>query len=283
VAFVGVGAIGLPMAVRIAGAGHSVIAFDVSRQRRELARAAGVEVADGMADLSGCDVAVFMVATGGQLEAALQGSGGALEQLAPGSLCIVMSTVGPEAVRKAARAVADRDVGLVDAPVTGGVAGASAGSLTIFASGDPSLLDAAEPVLAPMGGVRPCGPEVGQGQFMKVINQLLASVHLVAAAEALAFARRVGLDPRRVLESIKDGAAGSWMLNDRGPRMLEGTDVEVTSAVDIFVKDSDLVAAAAADAGFDAPLLRAANAAFRAASDRGLGHRDDSRVIETYG
>jgi 3-hydroxyisobutyrate dehydrogenase len=277
VAWVGTGAIGLPMAVQVQGAGHRVTAVDPSEERRELARAAGLEAVDAVPD--GAEVAVFMVANAKQLEAA---TGAALERLARGSLCVVMSTVGPEAAQAAARAAEKVSVGLIDVPVTGGVSGARAGALTLFASGDPELLARAQPVLAPMGRVRVCGPEVGQGQWMKVVNQLLASVHLVAAAEALAFAGRVGLDPREVLDAVREGAGGSWMLGDRGPRMLEGTDVEVTSAVDVFVKDSDIVAAAAADVGFDARLLRVANEAFRAASASGLGHRDDSRVIETY-
>ena len=277
VAWVGAGAIGLPMAVRVRTAGHRVTAVDPSEERRELARGAGLEVAEAVPD--GADVAVFMVANAAQLRAA---TGAALERLAPGSLCVVMSTVGPEAARAAARATGEASVDLIDVPVTGGVAGARAGALTLFAAGDPALLSKAEPVLLPMGRIRVCGPEVGQGQWMKVVNQLLASVHLVAAAEALAFARRVGLDPAEVLDGVKEGAGGSWMLGDRGPRMLQGTDVEVTSAVDVFVKDSDLVAAAAAEVGFDARLLRVANESFRAASGSGLGNRDDSRVIETY-
>lgn len=89
---------------------------------------------------------------------------------------------------------------------------------------------------------------------MKVVNQLLASVHLAAAAEALAFAAALGLDREAVLAGIRGGAGGSWMLSDRGPRMLEGPEAQVTSAVDVFVKDSGLVTEAAADAGFEAPL-----------------------------
>jgi 3-hydroxyisobutyrate dehydrogenase/putative dehydrogenase len=115
-----------------------------------------------------------------------------------------------------------------------------------------------------------------------VVNQHLCSVHLVAAAEALHLARGLGLDPAAVLPLIEKGAAGSWMLSDRGPRMLQGTDVEVTSAVTIFVKDSGLVAAAAAAAKVDVPLLAQAHDRFQRAANAGLGARDDSRVIETW-
>jgi len=110
----------------------------------------------------------------------------------------------------------------------------------------------------------------------------LCSVNLVAAAEALAFARKVGLDPALVLKMLNSGAAASWILGDRGPRMLENTEVEVTSSVDIFIKDSGLVLAATKDISFEAPLIALANERFREAGARNLGARDDSRVVETY-
>jgi 3-hydroxyisobutyrate dehydrogenase/putative dehydrogenase len=107
-------------------------------------------------------------------------------------------------------------------------------------------------------------------------------VHIVAAAEALNLARSLGLDPAAVLDLVETGAAGSWMLSDRGPRMLQRADVTVTSAIDIFVKDSDLVVAAARACGADVPLVSVANARYHAAADAGLGARDDSRVIDTW-
>ncbi len=107
-------------------------------------------------------------------------------------------------------------------------------------------------------------------------------MHLVAAAEALSLAQSLGLDPAQVLELVEKGAGGSWMLSDRGPRMLEGTATRVTSMVDIFVKDSGLVAEAAQACRAAVPLLDTAHARFTAAAAAGLGQRDDSRVIETW-
>ncbi|KNH08082.1 2-hydroxy-3-oxopropionate reductase [Candidatus Burkholderia brachyanthoides] len=132
-----------------------------------------------------------------------------------------------------------------------------------------------------MGSVRVTGPKLGDGQAIKVVNQHLCSVHIVAAAEALNFARKLGLDQATV-ELIEKGAAGLWMLSDRGPRMLQGTDVNVTSSINIFVKDSDLVADATATCGADVPLLSIANVRYHEAADAGLGLRDDSRMIETW-
>jgi 3-hydroxyisobutyrate dehydrogenase/putative dehydrogenase len=152
----------------------------------------------------------------------------------------------------------------------------------LFVSGEVDDIQRADPVLRAMGTPLHVGARLGDGQAIKVVNQHLCSVHLVAAAEALHLARGLGLDPAAVLPLIEKGAAGSWMLSDRGPRMLQGTDVEVTSAVTIFVKDSGLVAAAAAAAKVDVPLLAQAHDRFQRAANAGLGARDDSRVIETW-
>jgi 3-hydroxyisobutyrate dehydrogenase-like beta-hydroxyacid dehydrogenase len=165
--------------------------------------------------------------------------------------------------------------------VTGGTSGAESGSLTLLAAGDPATLAAVSDVLSAMGSIFMCGNRIGDGQSVKLVNQLLCSVHLAAAAEALAFAERLGLDPARVLDAVGSGAGGSWMLRDRGPRMLVD-DAEVTATVDIFVKDSGLASEAAADVGFCAPLLAAAHEAFCVAADLGYGHEDDSRVRRAY-
>jgi len=133
-----------------------------------------------------------------------------------------------------------------------------------------------------MGTVHATGERLGDGQSIKVVNQHLCSVHIAAAAEALNLARALGLDPARVLQLVEKGAAGSWMLSDRGPRMLAGTDVEVTSSINIFVKDSGLVAQAGASSGAQLPLLELAHQRFCQAAEAGLGLRDDSRVIETW-
>ena len=271
------------MATRVAGAGHDVAVVEPSPERRALAAAAGLAAGEQMAALAGRDVAVVIVATAAQLEEATSGPGGALQHLRAGSTCVVMSTVGPRAVEATAEAASARSVRLLDVPVTGGVSGAERGELILFASGDATILDEAADVLAPMGRIVRCGDEVGAGQSMKVVNQLLASVHLAAAAEALAFAAALGLNREAVLEGIRGGAGGSWMLSDRGPRMLEGPEAEVTSAVDVFVKDSGLVTEAAADAGFEAPLARAAREAFERAAELGFGRADDSQVIQAYG
>ncbi len=278
VTFIGVGAIGLPMAHQIQRAGHNVIGVDHSCRARELAQESGLDAVDSFSAAPAAQVVVAMVATPEQLASLVESVGNALE----GQTWVVMSTVGPDTVREQGERLIAAGARVVDAPVTGGTARAKTGQLVIFASGERTDIEAVRPVLDAMGSVRITGPKLGDGQAIKVVNQHLCSVHIVAAAEALSLARSLGLDPATVLELVEKGAAGSWMLSDRGPRMLQGTDVNVTSSINIFVKDSDLVAAAAQSCGADVPLLAIANARYRKAADEGLGLRDDSRVIETW-
>ncbi len=276
--FVGVGAIGLPMARRIAQAGfplHGVEVVDVVRER---ALAAGLTVRGELAPLD-ADVVVVMVATAPQLADVVQA---ACRSSLAGQLWIVMSTVGPEAVRAAAQDLRAAGARVVDAPVSGGVARARTGELRIFvASDDETALTDAQPILAAMGSPTVVGRRVGDGQAVKVVNQHLCSVHLVAAAEATALAERMGLDATEVMGVIAPGAAGSFMLTDRLPRMFEA-EPEVTSTVGIFVKDSGLVADAAADAGAEVPVLDAARRRLLAAADAGWAVADDSQVVRTY-
>ena len=277
--FIGVGAIGLPMAQQISQAGHDVVGMDALPATCEKARSQGISMVGCVADLLVADVTIVMVATPQQLEKLVDD---VLENAAVSTYWVIMSTVGPASIRKQGDRLRQSGAKVVDAPVTGGVARAKTGQLVIFAAGAQGDIDAVRPVVKAMGDVRLAGMSLGDGQAIKVVNQHLCAVHLAAAAEALNLAASLGLDPAQVLSMIAQGAAGSWMLSDRGPRMLRGADVEVTSAVDIFVKDSGLVALAAQDCHAQVPLLDVAHTRFIQASAAGLGKRDDSCVIETW-
>ncbi|MGW0933678.1 NAD(P)-dependent oxidoreductase [Streptomyces sp. NPDC002666] len=282
VSFVGIGAIGLPMAARIAAAGHHVTGVDPAPGAAERARAAGLAGVVGSVDQApDTPVTIVMVATPDQLATLVDTALHARPDQA-GRHWVIMSTVGPDAVRAEGQRLTEAGAHVVDAPVTGGVVRARTGDLTVFAAGEATHVATVTPVLSACGTVRPVGDRVGDGQAIKVVNQHLCSVHIVAAAEALNLAGTLGLDRGKVLGLVETGAAGSFMLSDRGPRMLQGTDAEVTSTVSIFVKDSGLVAEAARTAGADTPLLDHARERYLAAAGRGLAHRDDSRVIETY-
>jgi 3-hydroxyisobutyrate dehydrogenase len=278
VTFVGVGAIGLPMALQIQRAGHQVTGVDVSAAVIATAKSSGIETVNDLSGAPAPDVVVVMVATPDQLAGLIGRVTGSVR----GQLWLIMSTVGPQSVRDQGEVLQGAGARVVDAPVTGGVARARTGELVIFAAGEPGDIACATPVLEAMGTVRVTGKRLGDGQSIKVVNQHLCSVHIAAAAEALSLARSLGLDPAAVLEFVEKGAGGSWMLSDRGPRMLAGTDVEVTSTINIFVKDSGLVKSAGESSGAQLPLLAIAHERFCLAAEAGLGLRDDSRVIETW-
>ncbi|HCM79851.1 MAG TPA: nucleotide sugar dehydrogenase [Corynebacterium stationis] len=282
VTFIGIGAIGLPMASQLHQAGYAVTGVDLFEPQRERAREIGLAAEEAPVSAATADIVIVMVATPAQLKAAVEGEQGVLSRMKDGASLIVMSTVGPQAVQDLAPYTAEGRVSILDVPVTGGVARAKTGSLTLFASGEAEVIEANREVLSCMGAVRVVGENLGDGQSLKAVNQLLCSVHIVAAAEALAFAEQLGLDPAEVLPAVESGAAGSWMLSDRGPRMLEGLDAEVTSTIGIFVKDSSMVADIAEEIGFDAPLVRAAQQRYLAAKELGLDRNDDSQVIQTY-
>ncbi|ROR65748.1 NAD(P)-dependent oxidoreductase [Agrococcus jenensis] len=280
VVFVGLGAIGTPMSQRIAAAGFAVTGVDPFEAARERSAAAGIPAVASIAEAPADGDVVVMVATPDQLDELVAQATSA--GVAAGRTWVVMSTVGPDAVRRAGEQLTAAGARVVDAPVTGGVARATTGELIIFASGAEQDLAATADLLRPLGTARIVGTDLGQGQAIKVVNQHLCSVHIVAAAEALALGAALGLDKADVLDLVGGGAAGSWMLSDRGPRMLQGADAEVTSTIGIFVKDSGLVADAAAGVGAEVPVLAAARERYLLAASAGLERRDDSSVIETY-
>jgi len=281
VGWIGLGAMGAPMAACVARAGHQVLAYDIDPGRAQSLAADGVKAASTVSQAAhGAEVLAVMVATPAQVEAVLYGDDPAAAALPPGSVVLVMATVGPAAVQDWATRLATQGLHLVDAPVSGGVARAAAGDLLIMVAGPETTLLMVWPVLDAMARTAPMvGSAPGDGQKVKLVNQLLCGVHIAAAAEALAFAEALGLDPATCYEVLRHGAAASFMFDDRGRRMVEGTE-QVNSALDIFVKDMGLVVDAARDSTYPAPLASAAEQLYLSGRRAGLGRRDDSSVIE---
>lgn len=282
IGFVGLGAMGLPMALNLVKAGYTVQGFDLNPAAlAALGQAGGIGAASAAEAAAGADALVLMVVNAAQAEAVLFDAGAAAALPEAGSV-IVMATCPPQAVAALADRVEAMGHRLIDAPVSGGVAGAVAASLTIMAAAPSETFAAVRPLLDAMGGkVAHVGEKPGQGAVVKSVNQLLCGVHIAAAAEALALAAKLGIDKAAVLEIVGGSAASSWMLRDRGPRMLEA-EPEVRSAVDIFVKDLGIVMEAGRDAKAALPLAALAHQLFLAASGQGHGRADDSQVIRTY-
>ena len=272
------------MAGRLVEAGFELKVFDVVAARASpLVEMGAASAASPKKAAEGSGALVLMVANAAQANDVLFGEGGVAGALPEGAAVVVMSTIGPEAVRELDQKLAGRGLRTLDAPVSGGVARAERGDLLIMAGGPQDLFEELRPALDAMGSsVVHCGPRVGDGQAVKLVNQLLCGVHIAAAAEALAYAESLGLDPRFVFETIRHGAANSFMLEDRGERMLEEEYVPPKSALDIFVKDMGLVGRAAEERGFEAPLAAAALEMYLAGHDAGLGAEDDSGVIRVF-
>ena len=284
VGWLGLGAMGAPMARCVARAGHPVTAYDVAAGRAGTLAGDGVQAADSIAGaVRDAGIAVVMVATPDQVNEVLFGPGGAAGTLAPGAVVMIMATVGPEVVAEVAARLGRGGVTVVDAPVSGGVRRAADGDLLIMVSGADDAVGRAGPVIGALARSAPVvGPAPGDGQRMKLVNQLLCGVHIAAAAEALAFAESLGLDPGECWRVLRDGAAASFMFEDRGARMISGEFRDPRSALDIFVKDMGLVSAAAEHAAAAAPLAAAARRLFEEGHERGLGRLDDAALIEVF-
>jgi 3-hydroxyisobutyrate dehydrogenase/putative dehydrogenase len=284
VGWIGLGAMGAAMARVVAGAGHSVIAFDVSPGRSAALAGAGVVAApSAAAAATGADVLAVMVATPAQAASALFGEDGAAASLAAGSVVLMMATVGAAAVTDWSAQLARRGISVVDAPVSGGTARASVGDLVMMVGGAPEDIAKVAPLLDAMASSAPVvGPRPGDGQKLKLVNQLLCGVHIAAAAEALVLAEALGLDAAGSWEVVRQGPAASFMLDDRGRRMVEGAFGDVRGALDIFVKDMGLVVDAARRAQARTALAEAAQQAFQMGAEAGYGRGDDSSVILVY-
>jgi putative dehydrogenase len=282
IAFIGLGAMGLPMAQRLIARDYRVRGFDIKRPAMDMLAEAGGHAAVSAAEAArGADALILMVVNAAQARAVLS-EGGALAPLRPDALVILMATCAPAEAAAIAKEVSATGRRFVDAPVSGGVVGATGGTLTIMAAAPNNVFEAAKPILQVLGDkLFHVGEEPGQGAMVKTVNQLLCGVHIAAAAEAFSLAAKAGLDPAVVLEILSGSAASSWMLKDRGPRMLED-EPPVASAVDIFVKDLGLVLDAGRSSKAALPLAAAAHQMFLAASGHGHGGRDDSQVLRAY-
>lgn len=281
-AFIGLGAMGRPMARALIKGGHAVRGYDLSPEAlAELTRDGGTPCQTAAAACDGAEALLLMVVNADQAEQALFADGGALA-LGHGKLVILMATCPPDRVKAIGQRLADMGIALLDAPVSGGVVGAQNATLTIMAGGDRATFERARPLLDRLGDkVRHVGTSPGDGAAMKTVNQLLCGIHIAAAAECIALAGKLGLDGKTVIDILSQSAAGSWMLANRGPRMVMD-DPPVTSAVDIFVKDMGIVLAAGEQAKLGLPLAALTRQMFLQASGMGLGRADDSQVVQVY-
>ena len=277
---IGLGSMGGGAAASALRAGLDVTGVDPSEAARvrfgNRAVARGVDLAPDQ------DAVLVLTVNAAQARAALFGPEGAAQRVRPGGVLVVSATMAPGDARELAEAAAALGLLYLDAPVSGGAAAAREGRMTVMASGSAEAFAAAKPMLDAIAGpVWNLGEAAGQGAAMKVVHQLLAGVHIAAAAEAMALALRAGLDPRVVYQVVNGAAGASWMFRDRMAHVLAGDDAPL-SAGDIFVKDLGLVEAMAREAALPVPLAAQALQLFVAQPALGHGGRDDAFVLRVW-
>lgn len=283
VAVIGLGAMGLGMAQALRRAGFQVRACDVRAEVvRKFAAEGGTACATPAEAAASAEIVVSVVVNAAQTEGVLFGEGGAARAMSKGSLFVMCSTVDPDWSIALEQRLADLGLLYLDAPISGGAAKAAAGTMTMMTAGRPEAYAKAGRALDAMAAnVYRLGDRAGNGSKVKIINQLLAGVHIAAAAEAMALGLRVGVDPQALYEVITHSAGNSWMFENRMAHVLAG-DYAPLSAVDIFVKDLGLVLDTARATRFPLPLSATAHQMFMQASSAGHGAEDDSAVIKIF-
>jgi putative dehydrogenase len=282
-AVIGLGSMGLGMAQSLLRAGFEVAGCDVSPAGVERLVAAGGRAAPTPAAAArDADVVVCVVVNAEQTEAVLFGPAGAAETMAPDAVFVSCATMDPDVARRLSARLEATGRRYLDAPISGGAARAAQGQLTILASGSGAAFAQARTALDAMAArTYELGEEPGLGAAFKMINQLLAGVHIAAACEAMAFASKQGLDLAKVYEVITASAGSSWMFENRVPHILAG-DYRPLSAVDIFVKDLGIIQDMARKARFPVPVAAAALQMYLATSGAGMGQDDDASLARTY-
>ena len=270
---------GLGIAGSLLRAGFAVTGCDVSPDA--MARFAGMGgqvAADPAAAAKGADVVICVVVNAAQTEAALFGPDGAAAAMPPGGVILSCATMAPDAARGFEGQAQAMGLHYIDGPISGGAVRAAAGEMTIMASGAAAAFDKARPVLNAIAAkVHELGETAGTGSAFKIVNQLLAGVHIAAACEAITFAAAMGLDLARVYEVITASAGNSWMFENRVPHILDG-DYAPRSAVDIFTKDLGIVTDIGRALKFPTPVASMALQMFVMTAAAGMGRDDDASV-----
>ena len=283
VGFIGLGAMGSGMAGSLRRAGHTVHACDARAGAAEAwARDGGVACATPAEVARQCAVVISVVVDAHQTDTVLFGENGAAAAMQPGSVFVMCSTVDPNVSIAFEARLEALGLGYLDAPISGGAAKAASAQMTIMGAGKPESWARCAPLLDAMAAkVYRLGDRAGNGSKVKIINQLLAGVHIAAAAEAMALGLRAGVDAHALYEVITHSAGNSWMFENRMAHVLAG-DYTPLSAVDIFVKDLGLVLDTARASKFPLPLASTAHQMFMQASSAGHAREDDSAVIKIF-
>ena len=282
VGIVGLGSMGFGMGQSLLRAGLVTYGHDVDPGRVAALQTDGAGAGTLPEHAGELDILVLVVVNAAQVDDVLFGRDGLAAKLKAGAVVVGCPTVAPEYARSLGKRLKEMGLLYLDAPISGGAVRAAEGKLTMMCSGEPAAFAAARPALDAMcETLFELGDAPGPGSAMKIVNQLLAGVHIAAAAEAITFGVSQGIDPAKTVEVISKSAGSSWMFQNRGPHIVEG-DYTPRSAVSIFVKDLGIVTDVGRSSHFATPLAATALQQFLAADGSGLGKEDDAAVAKVY-
>lgn len=284
VAIVGIGNMGGGMAACLLAQGWPVRVHDIDRSKVESLAAQGAQACASAAEAArGCGLLVVCVVDAQQVRDVLFGPGGACESLVAGGTVMLCPTIAPADVESAEQALAARGIATIDSPMSGGPARARDGSMSLMVACPDAVFERHSEVLRALSSrLFRVGARCGDGARTKLVNNLLAGINLVGAAEALALARRMGLDPATTLGVIEQSSGQSWIGSDRMHRAIVG-DYEPRAHLSLLQKDTRLAMEAAAAVGFEGRLGAAARDTFQRAADAGLSGLDDAAVFRLLG
>lgn len=280
IGFVGLGIMGAGMAANLIDRGHDVVVWNRTASRMEPLVEAGATTADSPAEVGRlCPIVMICVSDTPDVDAVLHADGGLLAGVSVGSLVVDHSTISPRATIGFAEEVADLGGTWIDAPVSGGSEGAARGTLSIMVGGSEDDVERARPYMEAFGTTITHVGSVGSGQQVKIVNQILVVVNQLAVSEALLFAQAAGLDLEATLDAVKGGAAGSWMLANRGPQMIE-RDWRPGFTIDLQQKDLRLALEAADTVGSPIPGTALVFQLYRALQNEGLGGDGNHALVK---
>lgn len=278
IGFIGLGTMGAPMVRRLLEAGFEVTVHNRTREREEPLAALGAQRAvSPRACAQGQELLFTMVSDTPDVQAVVLGDNGAALGLAPGSVLIDMSTISPSTTRRIAAALAEHDVAMLDAPVSGGSEGAERGTLSIMVGGDAVALQRARPALEKLGTTITHVGQVGSGQVAKAVNQTIIAGTYAAVAEGVVLAVAAGIDVDAALQALGGGAAGSWVLENRGRNML-ANDYPLGFRTRLHRKDLGIALGVARELGVSMPVAAYVEQLETSLLKRGYGDEDVSNI-----
>ncbi len=282
VGFIGLGIMGGGMAANLVRAEFPVRVWNRTPARMEPLLALGAQPATSPADVAaGSDVIITCVSDTPDVEAVILGEDGVIHGASPGALVIDMSTISPQVTQAIAAKLDAAGIHMLDAPVSGGSEGAARGTLSIMVGGEADQVERAMPIFQAMGKTITHIGDHGAGQTVKLVNQILVVGNALAMSEALLFAQAGGVDLSKTLDAVTPGAAGSWMLSNRGPQIV-ARDWRPGFTIDLQQKDVRLVLAAADQLGVPLPATSLIFNLYRTLQARGLGGEGNHALIKAF-